>query len=125
MRDLQKLRERAARWGVSVAEWDQMTPGQKKRLREKIRHGGKRAYPRAIDHRRRKYGLSDEVYQEMIEAQGGRCLVCRRKTELCVDHDHRSGVVRGLLCRGCNLGIGNLKDDPVLLQRAIDYLMGY
>lgn len=70
-----------------------------------------------------EYGISLEVYEEMVAAQGGRCLICRRKKKLCVDHDHKTGVVRGLLCPPCNHGIGSLKDNPVLLKRAINYLM--
>jgi hypothetical protein len=63
------------------------------------------------------------VYREMLDEQGYRCAICRRKSSLGVDHDHRSGVVRGLLCRKCNLGIGHLGDDPRLVKRAFKYLM--
>lgn len=71
----------------------------------------------------RKYGLSSEVYQEMLSEQGGRCAICRRKVRLHVDHDHQSGVVRGLLCFQCNVGLGGFRDNPVLLKRAVKYLM--
>ena len=69
-------------------------------------------------------GLSFEVYQEMIAAQGSRCAVCRKKSDvLDVDHDHKSGVVRGLLCRRCNVGLGMLDDSPIYVKRALRYLM--
>ena len=71
----------------------------------------------------RRYGISLEVRDEMAEAQGGRCLICKRKVRLCVDHDHESGVVRGLLCYRCNVGLGYFKEDPKLLRKAIRYLM--
>ena len=71
----------------------------------------------------RRYGISYEVYEEMVAAQGGRCLICRRKKRLQVDHDHTSGVVRGLLCGSCNKGLGSFKDDVRALKRAINYLM--
>lgn len=58
----------------------------------------------------------------LMEAQGGTCAICPRTDDLCVDHDHATGVVRGLLCRSCNSGLGQFRDDPVLLAKAIDYL---
>ena len=74
--------------------------------------------------KRRRYGISQEVYEEMISAQGGRCLICRRKPDrLCVDHDHTSGAVRGLLCQSCNGGMGMFDDDPARMMRAVRYLM--
>lgn len=54
------------------------------------------------------------------------CQICGKKKprgkELCIDHDHETGQVRGLLCDACNWGIGNFKNDPALLARAIIYL---
>jgi hypothetical protein len=72
---------------------------------------------------RRKYDISYEVYEQMVTDQGSRCLVCRRRAKLCVDHNHQSGVVRGLLCHNCNTGLGFFRDNPVLLRRASRYLM--
>jgi hypothetical protein len=73
---------------------------------------------------KRKYGISEEIRDQMAADQGYRCLVCKQKAPLCVDHDHESGVVRGLLCKQCNTGIGMFRDNPVLLNHAIKYLMG-
>jgi hypothetical protein len=75
-------------------------------------------------HLNRAYGISDEVFQQMVVDQGGRCLICRRKRKLCVDHCHTTGKVRGLLCQPCNKGIGALRDDPELVLRAAEYLLG-
>jgi len=73
--------------------------------------------------RQREYGISPEIFEEMALAQGYRCPICRRKKLLVVDHDHESGVVRGLLCQSCNSGLGFFKDNPVWLKRAARYLL--
>lgn len=69
--------------------------------------------------------LSDNEYRTLLEAQGGICAICGRKPEgqrLVVDHDHKSGRVRGLLCRSCNLGIGLFEDDPNRLKAALEFI---
>ena len=74
------------------------------------------------------YNISLSDYDKLYELQGGVCAMCflpqvdPRKTRLCVDHCHTTGVVRGLLCSNCNVAIGLLKDDERLLQRGIEYL---
>jgi hypothetical protein len=76
---------------------------------------------------RRNYGITAEDYDRMLSEQGGACAVCGggprgNHKYLSVDHDHATGVVRGLLCTTCNPAIGMFKDDPALLRRAADYL---
>jgi recombination endonuclease VII len=74
------------------------------------------------------YGISAEDYKKLYEAQGGRCAICKRATgaarRLAVDHDHKTGEVRGLLCKPCNrYGLGMFaRDDPEIFDRAADYL---
>jgi hypothetical protein len=58
---------------------------------------------------RRAYGLSIDTVAEMIEAQQGRCALCRGEAVLVVDHDHASGRVRGMLCHRCNLLLGQIE----------------
>jgi hypothetical protein len=58
----------------------------------------------------------------MVEGQGGRCAICRRKRKLIVDHDHETGTVRALLCNPCNLMIGYAGDRVGLLEKGIEYL---
>jgi hypothetical protein len=58
----------------------------------------------------------------MVRAQDGRCLICAEATTLAVDHDHRTGEVRGLLCSLCNRALGHFRDAPVLCERAALYL---
>jgi hypothetical protein len=80
-----------------------------------------------------KLGLTPEVFARMLEQQGGRCAICNRaetstshsglvKT-LAVDHDHATGIVRGLLCEKCNHGLGRFTDDPEILVAAAEYLI--
>lgn len=70
-----------------------------------------------------KYGLTLETFQDLVATQNGTCAICAEPMKLpAVDHCHRTGRVRGLLCRKCNSGIGMFMDDPSLLQRAINYL---
>jgi predicted nucleic acid-binding Zn ribbon protein len=76
--------------------------------------------------RLKKYGITPEQYDAMLDRQDHRCAVCRTDTPngkgWHVDHDHASGKVRGILCGNCNNGIGNFHDDPATLRAAIDYL---
>ena len=78
---------------------------------------------------RRKYGLEPEEYAAMLAHQDGRCAVCRRKPRakdpsLAVDHDHRTGLIRGLLCMRCNhLLYGYFGEDPTFYENAAEYLV--
>ena len=72
-----------------------------------------------------RYGLSVDEYEAMLSAQNGVCKICQKPQEgkaLAIDHDHKTGKVRGLLCETCNRGIGCLQDDPALLRSAISYI---
>lgn len=74
-------------------------------------------------HMRRQYGISWAEFDELELAQEGRCLLCRSKPDRWhVDHDHRTGKVRALLCHKCNVGLGWFDDDPEKLRRAASYL---
>ena len=73
----------------------------------------------------RKYGVSIEEYEAMLVRQGGGCGICGRspssQVSLHVDHDHRTGRIRGLLCFVCNSSLGEL-DDRDLLRAALRYV---
>lgn len=77
---------------------------------------------------RKQFGISAADYDTILAGQGGGCAICGSphgdgwKRRLHVDHCHTTGVVRGLLCSECNLGIGKLGDDPARLDRAALYL---
>lgn len=70
-------------------------------------------------------GVSVEQIEIWLARQGGRCAICRGNNggrRLYVDHCHATGKGRGLLCSTCNTGLGLFKDDPLVLQAAIEYL---
>jgi len=76
---------------------------------------------------KKAYGIGYAEYLTMLEAQNNACAICGTKDTgnrkaFHVDHCHDTGKIRGLLCGNCNSGIGNLRDDINLLQRAIAYL---
>lgn len=78
---------------------------------------------------RTKYGIGTVQYEELLRLQGGGCAICGsrrpggpKNRSFAVDHHHATGAVRGLLCFHCNTAIGHLREDPELLQRAIEYL---
>lgn len=75
-------------------------------------------------HLRGKYGINDEDAKWLLEMHGGYCAVCCDRPAEHVDHDHATGMVRGLACAGCNTGMGQLRDDPITLRRAADYVEG-
>jgi hypothetical protein len=73
-------------------------------------------------HLQRTYGMSVADLDAMLDAQHGVCAICQTGPAVHVDHDHRSGRVRGLLCFRCNAAIGQLGDDPLVVRRAARYL---
>lgn len=83
---------------------------------------------RAQHHRQKikRYGLTLNEYKALLETCSGKCWICGDRPEdprnFHIDHNHETNEVRGLLCIGCNVGLGAFRDDPSLLSRAIDYL---
>lgn len=80
---------------------------------------------------RDSFNLSLDDYNEMLESQKGKCAICNQPEAqmrngklkaLAVDHNHKSGSIRGLLCSDCNTGIGKLKEDKNILLSAVRYL---
>jgi hypothetical protein len=80
----------------------------------------------------RNFGLTLEAYDKLLKDQNGVCAICKGPERflsrngfpkhMAVDHCHKTGRVRGLLCHHCNTGIGNLNDSVELLKDAIRYL---
>ena len=81
--------------------------------------------------RKRKYGLVPELYTYLLKKQNGVCAICKQpetritKGSLCrlsVDHNHKTGTIRGLLCTKCNSAIGYLQDDLSIAKTLLSYL---
>lgn len=81
-----------------------------------------------------KYNTSWEEFSNLFTTQNGTCCICMKKISIfaetsdyssvaCVDHNHTTGEIRGLLCNHCNTAIGLLKENPELFKRAISYLL--
>jgi hypothetical protein len=83
------------------------------------RRGGSRNY-----HLRHRYGIGLKDVEELLAEQGGICAICGAPDPEHVDHDHRDGYVRGLLCFNCNGGLGQFRDSIEYLGKAITYLRG-
>lgn len=74
---------------------------------------------------RARFGIGREDYEAILAAQGGGCAICGTppgKRRHPIDHDHQEGSIRGVLCRGCNTGIGLFGEDIALMERAAAYL---
>ena len=104
--------------------WRKSNPEKVKAIRDKERRENK-------DTRRnrdfmQKYGITLADYDQMFAEQDGLCAICfQPPTEgrrMAVDHNHETGKVRGLLCLRCNLAIGNLRDDPMVIASAFSYV---
>jgi hypothetical protein len=104
----------------------------------KERESGKRYHEKNPNvsknrHLKRKFGITIEEYNSMLKSQNGVCAICKinetsirvknnRHIDLSIDHCHKTGKVRGLLCFKCNSSLGKFKDSIETLQNAIDYL---
>ena len=75
---------------------------------------------------KKKYGLSYKDWEGLWYSQSGRCAICNKfiddPKDICIDHNHKTSKIRGLLCKECNLGIGCFFDNPELTKLATEYL---
>lgn len=83
----------------------------------------------AANCRKSRYGISRKDYEILMKQQKDVCAICKRKDRhkkfLSVDHCHKTGKIRGLLCSSCNVGIGRLEDSTKLLKAALRYLKNF
>lgn len=101
---------------------------EQKRKRMNTEEGKLQRRKEALKH---NYGMSLEEYYTLFENQQGRCAVCgttnpgHNHKHFCVDHDHETGNVRGLLCHYCNRGLGFLGDSMERVENLLNYLVKY
>lgn len=69
-----------------------------------------------------KYGIKEERYKAMLEARGPLCPTCNEESIPYVDHCHKTGMIRGLICNSCNLILGRARDNPDVLRALASYL---
>lgn len=128
-----KAKERCKKWrdnNLDVAraltrKWQIENPEKKKECEKTYvkNNPQKRADQDRHQKLKNKYGLTLDQYRTGCQLQENKCSICRKECDsLCVDHNHETDVVRGLLCSTCNLMLGYAHDDPEILRRAIDYL---
>lgn len=127
---LQWQRNHSENYKRAMRKWEKANPDKvsarsrewRYRNLDKVRQKAKRVRLR-LD-----FGLSIEQYEMMLDAQNGVCAICKQPETsrgfqfLSVDHSHRTGEIRGLLCNKCNLALGLMQDDPKLLRAAALYL---
>jgi len=114
-----------------LKQWRHENPEQtKKQLRDNYyRNISKYNTPKDMKYQRnwqlkKKYNITQEDYEILLEQQNFKCAICKEESDkkLHIDHDHKTGKVRGLLCSPCNTGLGLMKDSILLLQNAMIYL---
>lgn len=113
-----RLRDRRGRVEISCRKCDAGRPEAARERHER----------RRVEQSKRLNGWEDDYSQGDYEAAvmrlGGRCEICREIPDaaLCIDHDHETKLVRGLLCSKCNAALGLLRDDPDVVEEAARYL---
>lgn len=75
----------------------------------------------------KRYGIDIDQKKEMFDSQLGHCFLCNKKLSLdkkgcCIDHDHKTGKVRGILCSSCNCMLGYAHDNPEVLRKGATYV---
>ncbi len=93
-------------------------PCIKKRNRERYQNDPEYAERKRIANKLSLYGISREEYDALPK----QCFTCDATEDLAIDHNHETGVVRGILCKRCNSALGFLKEDPARIGRLIQYL---
>ncbi len=109
-----------------VRRWQRENPERYRATQLEYAASGRKQVADRKSHLKRKYGMTLADYDRMFDEQGGVCAICEKprpeERTLHVDHDHGTGVVRGLLCFRCNNALGDFDEQYELFRKAADYL---
>ena len=113
--NVERLRAKARR------EYANNPEKHRKVAREYYRNNRQRELDRI---RKNKYGIDGVGFRKIMKQQNNKCLICNEgmSKNLSVDHDHKTGEIRGVICNSCNLAIGNAHSSPRILRALADYL---
>lgn len=101
------------------------------RQRDRITKNKRRKITGFNERLKANYGIDERQYNQILDSQGGVCGICgsppirnkkNGRSMLGVDHDHKTGKVRGIICQFCNIGLGGFRDNTATMLRAIGYL---
>lgn len=115
-------------WAQNMKDWRLANPEKEKNARQKWRENNpdRLKYLSRKNGLERKYGITIDDWNVMFSSQNGKCKICNTSgIRLVVDHCHKSGNVRMLLCDQCNKGLGCFKDDPELMKRASEVIRAF
>ena len=73
-------------------------------------------------HLAQRYGLTESTLNGLYDKANNVCQVCSSSKDLCIDHNHKTGTVRGILCKCCNTALGMLNEDVVRIRKLIQYI---
>ncbi len=132
-RDPGRYREQNRKWREAhpekMREYSQayaLRHPERLRLSQRIYRQSEQGKLRSMSYRWKQSSFTAELVAELLEQQEHRCAICSvvftEPRLMHADHDHATGKPRGILCRGCNHGIGNFMDGPLLMENAIVYL---
>lgn len=125
-RELAKARYDSARAVERTEKWRKANPERYADYRREYQSRPERKRAMRDLYYRRTFGISADEFDELLEEQGGGCAICGKPPDraggMHLDHDHETGVIRGILCQPCNHAVGLFQDNPDLLEKAARYL---
>lgn len=102
--------------------WREKNKDRVKAREQEYRKDAKNRARASANTRARRYGLTRHEVEALIAQQDGKCAACGQEAKLNIDHDHATGLVRALLCGGCNTALGHLKDDATRCEGLLSYI---